>query len=57
LSGVRLLVLVWIFFLVGFLGWCADGGFLGFTLLLPEVAGRDPDVILEQEMKEQQQHR
>lgn len=28
----------------------------GFTLLLPEVAGRDPDAILEQEMKEQQQH-
>jgi len=36
---------LWIFF-----GCCVAGA--AFSLLLPEVRGRDPDVILEQEMKE-----
>ena len=33
-----------------FFGCCIAGAFL--TLLLPEVKGRDPDLILAQEMKE-----
>ncbi|KAF9218778.1 MFS general substrate transporter [Gyrodon lividus] len=34
-----------------FVGCCILGA--GFTLLLPEVAGRDPDAILAEELKEQ----
>ncbi|KAH7907097.1 major facilitator superfamily domain-containing protein [Hygrophoropsis aurantiaca] len=36
---------LWIFF-----GCCIAGA--GFTLLLPEVAGRDPDAVLAEELKE-----
>ena len=33
-----------------FFGCCIAGA--GFTLLLPEVRGRDPDVVYEEELRE-----
>ncbi|KAF8137133.1 major facilitator superfamily domain-containing protein [Boletus edulis] len=49
-SSIGTPAVLWIFFACSILG-------AGFTLLLPEVAGRDPDAILAEELAEKSAHR